>query len=121
MKRQRPFYVWLSLPLVAGFAAFMAPVSSAASPTPLTGAALYQEACAYCHGASGQGGVRDRAPKLWGKNNTVQGGAYSSPAALSQFIRRYMPLDPVNGINPGSLTRAQAQSLARYILSKHHP
>ncbi len=121
MKRRRPFYVWLSLPLVAGISALAAPISSAASPTPLTGAALYQEACAYCHGSSGQGGVRERAPRLWGKNNTVQGGAYGTPAALSQFIKRYMPLNPVNGINPGSLTRDQAKSLARYILSKQHP
>lgn len=118
MKRHKSFYAWLSLPLVAGLAALATPISSAASPTVLTGSALYQKACAYCHGSSGQGGVRQSAPKLWGRHNTIQGGAYSTSAALGQFIKRYMPLEPVNGINPGSLTQTQAQSVARYILSK---
>ncbi|NMP23211.1 c-type cytochrome [Sulfobacillus harzensis] len=96
-----------------------APASRAACL--MTGAALYQQACAYCHGATGQGGVRQSAPKLWGKNNVVQNSAYRTPGALSEFIQRYMPLQPVNGVNPGSLTKTQAQSLAHYILSQQHP
>lgn len=85
------------------------------------GSALYAEACAYCHGSHGQGGVRLGAPRLWGSGNVVQGSAYSTPGALSQFIKQYMPLDPVNGINPGSLTTSQAQSLAHYVLAKQTP
>lgn len=82
------------------------------------GSALYAQSCAYCHGTRGQGGVRLGAPKLWGPGNVVSGSAYGTVTPLSQFIKQYMPLDPVNGVNPGSLTTAQSQSLARYILSQ---
>lgn len=121
MHRSIRLLVWLMAPLGAGLLALSTnPITTEASPL-LQGAALYQEACAYCHGSQGQGGVRLGAPQLWGKNNLIQNGAYATPAALATFIQRYMPLDPVNGINPGSLTRVQAQSVARYILSQNHP
>ena len=61
------------------------------------------------------------APRLWGSGNLVQNSTYSTVGPLSAFIRQYMPLQPVNGVNPGSLTQGQAKSLAQYILSRNHP
>jgi thiosulfate dehydrogenase len=61
------------------------------------------------------------APRLWGPGNLVQHSTYSTLSPLSAFIRQYMPLEPVNGVNPGSLTQAQAKNLAQYILSHNHP
>lgn len=93
-----------------------------AASTPLTltgGPTLYQAACAYCHGPLGQGGVRESAPKLWGADNALTHSVYRTPHALGQFIQQNMPTQPVNGINPKSLSTRQAQSLARYILD--HP
>lgn len=121
MRRSTRLLVWLIAPSGLGFLALGTNLTQTEAHPVLQGAALYQEACAYCHGSSGQGGVRLGAPKLWGKNNLVQHGAYATPGAMASFIQRYMPLDPVNGINPGSLTRVQAQSVARYILSQNHP
>ncbi len=95
------------------------PATSSSNPAALNGQALYHETCAYCHGANGQGNVRLSAPKLWGKGNLIQGSAYDTPQALTQFVKRYMPLQPVNGLNPGSLTTSQAQSLAQYILAQN--
>ncbi|MDA8206893.1 MAG: c-type cytochrome [Thermaerobacter sp.] len=97
-------------------------MASSLSPTPAlsSGGTLYMQACSYCHGNHGQGGLRQSAPKLWGSGNFVTDSAYGKVAPLSQFIRQYMPLQPVNGINPGSLSPAQAQDLARYILGSHH-
>jgi cytochrome c len=86
-------------------------------PAALTvGSQLYQAACAYCHGVQGQGNVRLSAPRLWGPGNAVSGSAYGSLTSLTQFITHNMPLEPVNGINPGSLSPMQAKSLAQYIL-----
>lgn len=100
---------------VAGSVSVRGAPTVAKSPALATGATLYQTACAYCHGLRGQGNVRLSAPKLWGPGNIVSGGAYGSLAALTQFIAHNMPLQPVNGINPGSLSPAQAHSLAQYI------
>jgi cytochrome c len=91
-----------------------------AVPVPSTGDALYRTACAYCHGAHGQGGVRRHAPPLWGPHSQLLKGAYDTPNALRQFIQHNMPLEPVNGINPGSLTEPQATSLTQYILHHYH-
>lgn len=90
-------------------------------PALTTGKNLYRSTCAYCHGDGGQGGVRLAAPRLWGTGNILQHSAYSRLPALSRFIQQYMPLRPVNGVSPGSLTPAQAQSLARYIKTQQHP
>ncbi|MHB1955791.1 MAG: c-type cytochrome [Sulfobacillus sp.] len=83
------------------------------------GNALYQHTCAYCHGTNGQGGVRFNAPRLWGPGNVVQTGVFNSEDALAAFIKRAMPAQAVNGVNPGGLTEIQAHQVAQYILSKN--
>lgn len=115
------YLFWSALTLAAVTVLRLGPADLPASVPPAlaTGATLYAEACAYCHGAQGQGGVRLSAPKLWGSNNVVSHSAYDDPTSLSQFIQHTMPLHAVNGINPGSLTAGQARSLAQYVLGRH--
>ena len=107
---------------IIGWGSVCLGATAPASPSALNlaqGRTLFRQVCAYCHGTNGQGGARMGAPRLWGKGNVVQGGAYDTPASLSRFIQQYMPVEPVNGINPGSLTPGEAQDLAGYILSKN--
>lgn len=81
---------------------------------------LYQEVCAYCHGNNGQGGTRFGAPRLWGPNNAIISGAYNTLGPLTAYIKRAMPSQAVNGINPGGLTEVQSREVAQFILWKNH-
>ncbi|MCY0878586.1 MAG: c-type cytochrome [Firmicutes bacterium] len=98
---------------------FLTVALAASPPTPPRippgGAALYRLACAYCHGTQGQGNQHAGAPALWGPHSLLLRSAYPTPNALRLFIQHNMPLLPVNGVNPGSLTSAQATSLAQYL------
>ncbi|CAB1129296.1 Cytochrome c family protein [Candidatus Hydrogenisulfobacillus filiaventi] len=81
------------------------------------GRALYERACSYCHGVDGQGGVRLDAPALWGPNSAI---ATMQRRDLADFIRMNMPLQAVHGIQPGSLSRTQADNLAAFLLHQNH-
>jgi thiosulfate dehydrogenase len=72
-------------------------------------AALFQQKCQVCHGAAGKGAS---APKLDAGLTT----RFQTQAALQSFIQKNMPFN-----NPGSLTQAQAGSLARYLWSMQKP
>jgi len=94
------------------------PIAITATAPPLaTGQTLYQATCAYCHGVRGQGDVRLNAPRLWGKGSALTGTSGTTNGHLAQYIAQFMPMIPVNGTSSGSLSGAQASSLAHYILS----
>lgn len=59
------------------------------------------------------------APQLWGPGNAIKGGSYDNQQALAQFIQQAMPPMTVNGVKSGSLSTAQANNVAAYILSKN--
>ncbi|NNC90731.1 MAG: DUF1592 domain-containing protein [Akkermansiaceae bacterium] len=52
------------------------------APAPQTGAALYAQQCAACHGANGEGVADEYDEPLWGSE---------SPAALARYIHKSMP------------------------------
>lgn len=66
--------------------------------------ALYSTKCAKCHGAQGQGGIGSVL------NTSAVLQKYPTQTSLASFIQKSMPFD-----NPGSLTNAQATSLAAYV------
>jgi mono/diheme cytochrome c family protein len=72
-------------------------------------AALFQQKCQVCHGAGGKGAS---APKLDAGLTT----RFQTQASLQDFIQKNMPFN-----SPGSLTQAQAGSLARYLWSMQKP
>lgn len=87
-----------------------------------SGAALYKHVCYYCHGTHGQGFQHGwAAPPLWGPGSYAQGAGMSSLKMLTSFIKTAMPVAPVNGVNPGSLTVQQAQDIAAYVLTHARP
>src|SRR5579884_3295917 len=66
-----------------------------------TGAQIYQQRCAACHGPNGQGVAKKYAHPLVGNRSVAQ---------LAHVIGRSMPKN-----DPGSLAKADVQSVARYI------
>jgi thiosulfate dehydrogenase len=94
------------------------------SPTSnlVAGAKLYEHVCYYCHGTNGQGFQHGwAAPPLWGPESYAQGAGMSKLAMLTNFIKTAMPVAPVNGVKPGSLTEQQAQDIAAFVLSHPRP
>jgi cytochrome c len=104
-----------------------APSPSSAAPAPSTavsaaeiaaGQKLYAQVCSTCHGSNGQGGT---APALWGPGSVITAGSpMADLTTLAGFIKSAMPAAPTNGYAPGSLTPAQANDAAAYILSQNH-
>lgn len=79
------------------------------------GQQLYAHVCYYCHGTQGQGG---QGPALWGPSSVIPGSGWNQ-ATLASFIQQNMPQATVNGVAPGSLSTAQANNVAAFILSKN--
>lgn len=128
MKRSAVWLVpWLLVGLIVGCGPTETanpPSSTPSSNKPVVvniaaGRALFQHVCAYCHGSQGQGGVRMGAPALWGPSGVIKGSGYDNQSSLAAFIQQYMPLEAVNGVNPGSLTTSQANNVAAYILQQN--
>jgi hypothetical protein len=65
-----------------------------------TGAAIYQQKCARCHGKAGEG-TKDYRHPLTGKRSLAQ---------LTRYIARFMPED-----DPGTCTGPEAEKVAAYI------
>src|SRR5262249_22775444 len=76
------------------------PVLVAAAPDP-TGERIYQQKCASCHGASGEG-TDDHYPKPLVGERSVEG--------LARVIAKTMPED-----DPGTCVGAEAEKVAAYI------
>ncbi|MDZ4675022.1 MAG: c-type cytochrome [Gemmatimonadota bacterium] len=83
-------------------------------PDPASGARLYGESCARCHGAAGEGTVI--APPVWGDSSYNIGAGMARLRTLAAFLRTNMPYDL-----PGSLTDQQAYDLAAYVNGQPRP
>jgi thiosulfate dehydrogenase len=84
------------------------------------GAAVYQQNCALCHGADGQG-RKDasgalRFPPLWGPESYNWGAGMHSIKTAAGFIKANMPLG-----KPYSLTDQEAWDVAAFINSHERP
>lgn len=85
---------------------------------PAKGEVIFKEVCVSCHGEDGQGvpiGDKKAGP-LWGPDSWNDGAGAARFYTLAGFIRYAMPY-----INPGSLTDADAQNVAAFILTKPRP
>lgn len=83
-------------------------------PDTASGARLYVETCARCHGASGEGTVI--APPVWGDSSYNIGAGMARLRTLAAFLRTNMPYDL-----PGSLTDQQAYDIAGYVNGQPRP
>ena len=72
-----------------------------ASANDLSGAQVYQQRCARCHGTDGEGTAKDYPRPLAGKRTVPQ---------LARYIAKNMPDD-----DPGTVAQADADKLAAYI------
>ena len=79
-----------------------------------SGALVFTESCARCHGASGQGvGL---VPPLWGAKSFNIGAGMARYRTAALFILHNMPLDKAN-----TLTPQQALDVAHYVDSRPRP
>ena len=85
---------------------------------PAKGEAIYNDRCATCHGADGQGvQIGDKiAGPLWGPRSWNDGAGAARVYTLAGIIRYSMPY-----LDPGNITDADAQHVAAFIDSKPRP
>src|ERR1043166_2425884 len=85
---------------------------------PARGEAIYNDRCATCHGADGQGvQIGDKiAGPLWGPRSWNDGAGAARVYTLAGMIRYSMPY-----LDPGNISDADAQNVAAYIDSKPRP
>ena len=96
---------------------------------PKLGKRYFDEWCAYCHDADGQGTsasadqmsallhIKAKHPgPLWGPNSWNDGAGAARTYTLAGMIRSWMPY-----LNPGFLSDEQAQQIAAYITSQPRP
>ncbi len=90
-----------------------------AKPDYARGSAVFQQHCALCHGADGQGqraGGQVVFPPLWGARSYNWGAGMTSIAAAAGFIKANMPL----GLG-GSLSDQQAWDVAAFVDGHERP
>lgn len=86
---------------------------------PKMGKQLYEQKCAACHGADGQGvplGPELKPAPLWGARSWNDGAGAARTYTLAGYIRYAMPLTA-----PGSLSDEEAQQIAAYITARERP
>lgn len=86
---------------------------------PKMGKQLYEQKCAACHGADGQGvqlGPDLKPAPLWGARSWNDGAGAARTYTLAGYIRYAMPLSA-----PGSLSDEEAQQIAAYITARERP
>ena len=85
---------------------------------PAKGEQLYEQQCASCHGADGQGVLigEVKAGPLWGDGSWNDGAGAGRVYTLAGFIRWAMPYT-----TPGSLSDEDAQQIAAFINSHDRP
>lgn len=83
-------------------------------PNPPRGQAVYQRACASCHGAQGQGSAA--APPVWGIKSYNAGAGLHQLGKLAGFIWANMPMG-----NERSLSHQEALDVAAFIRLQHRP
>jgi thiosulfate dehydrogenase len=92
--------------------------------SPKKGKVVYDNTCARCHGANGEGkmlasGVTYEYPPLWGKNSYQAGTSMFKIIKAAQFIKANMPHDKANYEHP-FLSDIDALQVAAYINSEEH-
>src|SRR5690554_2200632 len=83
------------------------------------GEQVYQENCAVCHGANGEGKRQNGQvvfPAVWGDNSYNWGAGIARIFTAASFIHMNMPLG-----KPGSLSEQEAWDVAVYINSHERP
>lgn len=81
----------------------------------LNGKKLYQEKCASCHQADGQGLAAANFPPVWGDRSYNTGAGLSKPEKLPTYLLYNMPLGNTN------LTRQEAVDIAVYVDAQPRP
>lgn len=79
-----------------------------------TGARIFAQSCAKCHGAAGEGTTV--APPVWGPQSYNVGAGMSRVRTAAEFISRNMPFDA-----PGALSDSQAFNVAAYVNAHARP
>lgn len=90
-------------------------IKPSAAPSIASGAKLYGQRCAACHGAGG-GGVAIYPP-LWGPKSFNDGAGMHRLRTMSAFVRYNMPF----GAPPNSLSAQDAFNVSAFILSHSRP
>ena len=100
----------LALPL--GATAQEAPVPPAgASAQVLSGATLYQQHCALCHGAKGRDATVFPRP-IWGPGHDI--GKFGNAKGLFEYMQLLMPFD-----NPAKIDDAAKTAIVAYMLVRN--
>jgi thiosulfate dehydrogenase len=90
-------------------------------PTPINGEKLYNENCALCHGADGQGRKFSNRkgymfPPVWGSDTANRGAGMSTVKGCAQFTKANMPLG-----RGWTLTDMEAWDICNYIWIQDRP
>jgi thiosulfate dehydrogenase len=115
---------------VSAVTAYLRWLSQGEAPPPPQGAVttetigdgreLFLRNCSACHGVDGQGQtlpvIAKRVPPLWGEHTWTSASPFAKPEVLAGFIRQAMPYWA-----PGSLTDAEAGSIAAFIDAQPRP
>lgn len=80
---------------------------------PQRGRTLYQQHCADCHGANGEG--QEHHPPVWGERSFNTGAGLSQTPQLAAWLKVAMPLDAAH------LTEAEALDIAAYVNQHDRP
>jgi len=95
------------------------PAIAAKTPDTHNGAAIYQQKCAFCHGANGEGrygsGTYYR-PALWGQDSFDAQAGMAEPGTFAAFVRANMPLG-----SGGELTEQEAWDIAGFVDTQCRP
>ena len=100
----------LALPLGAPAQEAPAPPAGASAQV-LSGAALYQQHCALCHGAKGRDATVFPRP-IWGPGHDI--GKFGNAKGLFEYVQLLMPFD-----NPAKIDDAAKTAIVAYMLVRN--
>ena len=100
----------LALPLGASAQEAPAPPAGASAQV-LSGAALYQQHCALCHGAKGRDATVFPRP-IWGPGHDI--GKFGNAKGLFEYMQLLMPFD-----NPAKIDDAAKTAIVAYMLVRN--
>ena len=100
----------LALPLGASAQEAPAPPAGASAQV-LSGATLYQQHCALCHGAKGRDATVFPRP-IWGPGHDI--GKFGNAKGLFEYVQLLMPFD-----NPAKIDDAAKTAIVAYMLVRN--
>ena len=100
----------LALPLGASAQEAPAPPTGASAQV-LSGATLYQQHCALCHGAKGRDATVFPRP-IWGPGHDI--GKFGNAKGLFEYMQLLMPFD-----NPAKIDDAAKTAIVAYMLVRN--